>query len=43
MRIDIHAHYFPEKYLDLLQRFGSEATDVARNRSAGRAIDTGAR
>jgi len=35
MRIDIHAHYFPEKYLDLLQRFGSEATDVARNRGAG--------
>jgi predicted TIM-barrel fold metal-dependent hydrolase len=35
MHIDVHAHYFPEKYLDLLRRFGSEATDVARNRGAG--------
>ena len=35
MRIDIHAHYFPEKYLDLLQRFGSGATDIARHRGAG--------
>lgn len=35
MRIDIHAHYFPEKYLDLLQHFGSEATDMARHTGAG--------
>ncbi len=35
MRIDIHAHYFPEAYLDLLERFSSGATDVARNRGAG--------
>ncbi len=35
MRIDIHAHYFPEEYLDLLQRFGSEATAIARHISAG--------
>src|SRR5215472_2595404 len=35
MHIDIHAHYYPESYLDLLQRFGSEATDIARNWSAG--------
>lgn len=35
MRIDVHAHYFPEKYLDLLQRFGSKATDIARQRGAG--------
>src|SRR5258708_16689274 len=39
MRIDIHAHYFPEKYLDLLQRFGSEATDMARHRGAGGSSD----
>jgi 6-methylsalicylate decarboxylase len=39
MRIDVHAHYFPETYLDLLQRFGSEATDVARNRDAGGGSD----
>jgi aminocarboxymuconate-semialdehyde decarboxylase len=35
MRIDIHAHYYPESYLDLLQRFGSKATDIARHRGAG--------
>jgi aminocarboxymuconate-semialdehyde decarboxylase len=35
MRIDIHAHFFPEKYLDLLERFGVSETDVARNRGAG--------
>lgn len=39
MRIDIHAHYFPETYLDLLQRFGSEATDMARHRGAGGSSD----
>lgn len=33
--IDIHAHYFPDDYLDLLQRFGSTTTDGARNRGAG--------
>src|SRR6516164_780706 len=35
MRIDIHAHFFPEKYLDLLERFGVSETNVARNRGAG--------
>jgi len=35
MRIDVHAHYFPEKYLNLLERFGSKATNEARNRGAG--------
>ena len=35
MRIDIHAHYFPETYLDLLQSFGSEATNIARHMGAG--------
>ena len=35
MRIDIHAHYYPEAYLDLLQRFGSGATEMARGRGAG--------
>src|SRR5215831_19024067 len=39
MHIDIHAHYYPESYLDLLQRFGSEATDIARNWSAGGSHD----
>jgi predicted TIM-barrel fold metal-dependent hydrolase len=39
MRIDIHAHYFPEMYLDLLQRFGSEATDIARHWAAGGSSD----
>lgn len=35
MRIDVHAHYFPEKYLDLLQHFGSEMTDMVRHIGAG--------
>src|SRR5215467_1346967 len=35
MRIDIHAHYYPESYLDLLQRFGSGTTEIARHRGAG--------
>jgi 6-methylsalicylate decarboxylase len=35
MRIDMHAHYFPETYLDLLQSFGSEATNIARHMGAG--------
>lgn len=35
MRIDVHAHYFPEAYLDLLQRFGSDTTEAARHRGAG--------
>jgi aminocarboxymuconate-semialdehyde decarboxylase len=39
MRIDVHAHFFPEKYLDLLERFGSEATDIARQRGAGGSSD----
>jgi 6-methylsalicylate decarboxylase len=39
MRIDVHAHYFPETYLDLLQHFGSQATDIARHRSAGGSSD----
>ena len=39
MRIDIHAHCFPEAYLDLLQHFGSEATDIARHRGAGGGSD----
>src|SRR5437762_185407 len=34
MRIDVHAHYFPDEYLDLLQRFGSDATYGARNMGA---------
>ncbi|MDQ2716007.1 MAG: amidohydrolase [Chloroflexota bacterium] len=35
MRIDIHAHYFPDEYLDLLQRFGNDTTDMARDLGAG--------
>jgi hypothetical protein len=34
MRIDVHAHHFPETYLDLLQRYGSKATDLARHHGA---------
>lgn len=35
MRIDVHAHYFEEEYLDLLERFGSKGTDIARGLGAG--------
>jgi predicted TIM-barrel fold metal-dependent hydrolase len=35
MRIDVHAHYFPAEYLDLLERFGSPTTAFARNTQAG--------
>ncbi len=35
MRIDVHAHFFPETYLDLLERFSVGETNVARNRGAG--------
>jgi aminocarboxymuconate-semialdehyde decarboxylase len=36
MRIDVHAHYFPTDYLDLLQRYGSGDTAVARGLCAGK-------
>jgi aminocarboxymuconate-semialdehyde decarboxylase len=35
MRIDVHAHYFPAAYLDVLCRFGSTETDIARKLRAG--------
>ncbi|MBA2286145.1 MAG: amidohydrolase family protein, partial [Ktedonobacteraceae bacterium] len=35
MRIDVHAHYFPDEYLDLLKRFGDDTTDGARGLGAG--------
>ena len=34
MRIDVHAHYFPEEYLNCLDRMGSQKTADAR-RPAG--------
>ena len=38
MRIDVHAHYFPTEYLDLLDRFGGSqvGTAIARNFLAGK-------
>lgn len=36
MHIDIHAHYFPQEYLDLLERSGSHGTGIGRNQLAGR-------
>lgn len=36
-RIDIHAHCFPTPYLDLLDRYGSDATAVARHVPCGSA------
>jgi 6-methylsalicylate decarboxylase len=37
MRIDVHAHYFPDRYLDRLERYGSQLTDVARHCNAAQA------
>jgi 6-methylsalicylate decarboxylase len=30
LRIDIHAHYYPTAYIDMLVRFGSKGTQIAR-------------
>ncbi len=35
MAIDVHAHYFPAKYLDTLARFGSDQTGFACRMAAG--------
>lgn len=35
MRVDVHAHYFPAAYLDLLKTHGSPRTDIARIPCAG--------
>jgi 6-methylsalicylate decarboxylase len=35
VRIDVHAHYFPKDYLDMLQRFGSDFTPIARGMCGG--------
>jgi 6-methylsalicylate decarboxylase len=35
LAIDVHAHLFPERYLDLVQRFGKTDTGTQRNRQAG--------
>ncbi|MFF4902687.1 amidohydrolase family protein [Streptomyces sp. NPDC001068] len=35
MRVDVHAHYFPADYLDLLTAHGSRHTDIARIPCAG--------
>lgn len=35
MRIDVHAHYWPARYLDLLEASGSRLTGLARNLGAG--------
>jgi|SRR5579862_6508243 len=43
-RIDVHAHYFPIEYLDMLVRYGSTATGIARNvLSTGSQVDLNAR
>ncbi|GGO94743.1 amidohydrolase family protein [Wenjunlia tyrosinilytica] len=35
MRVDVHAHYFPERYLDFLDRHGGPPTAIARDPLAG--------
>jgi aminocarboxymuconate-semialdehyde decarboxylase len=44
IRVDVHAHYFPTEYLDVLVRYGSTATGIARNLlSTGSQADLNAR
>jgi len=35
MRIDVHAHYWTEDYLDLLADLGKTDTGIAQGRGAG--------
>ena len=35
LAIDVHAHLFPERYLDLVQGFGRADTGTQRGRKAG--------
>jgi aminocarboxymuconate-semialdehyde decarboxylase len=34
-RIDLHAHYFPTEYLDMLDELGSQGTNICRDCQAG--------
>ena len=43
MRIDVHAHYWTEDYLDLLKNLGSTGTDVSRGLGAGDGAELDAR
>ena len=38
LAIDVHAHLFPEAYLDLVQRYGKTDTGTQRGRKAGIAL-----
>lgn len=37
MRVDVHAHYYPLEYLDVLREYGSASTDIGRMPCAGSA------
>jgi aminocarboxymuconate-semialdehyde decarboxylase len=39
MRVDVHAHYYPEKYVGCLTRFGADATNAVRAPGAGLNLD----
>jgi 6-methylsalicylate decarboxylase len=43
MRIDVHAHYWTEDYLDLLAGLGRDDTGVARGLGAGDGAELDAR
>ena len=36
MRIDVHAHYFPTEYVDLLDRLGGPTSETALRLPSGR-------
>jgi aminocarboxymuconate-semialdehyde decarboxylase len=39
MRVDVHAHYYPEKYIGCLARSGVDTSNVARAPGAGVTLD----
>jgi hypothetical protein len=43
MRIDVHAHYWTEDYLEMLTDLGSVGTDVARGIGVGGGAELDAR
>ena len=39
MRVDVHAHYYPEKYVSCLSRFGKDTSHTAKAPGAGVTLD----
>lgn len=39
MRVDVHAHYYPEKYVSCLAQFGKDTSHTAKAPGAGVTLD----